>query len=76
MFILVCLTISLSVLASGGLTEAGEAYGGSTQITVLRNGEPISIGPSFETYSKVYLAPEPAIAVFLLLLFALGRRNL
>lgn len=75
-FILFCLSITLTAFAANGLTEAGEAYGGNAQITVLRNGEPISIGPAFETYSKLYLTPEPTIAVFLLLLFAIRRRNL
>ena len=75
-FILVCLSITLTAFAANGLTEAGEAYGGGAQITILRNGEPISMGPSFETYGKLYLTPEPTIAVFLLLLFAIRRRNL
>ena len=75
-FILVCLSITLTAFASNGLTEAGEAYGGNAQITVLRNGEPISVGPAFETYSKLYLTPEPTSFALLICLLFLRRRNL
>ncbi|MBO4553255.1 hypothetical protein J5754_02470 [bacterium] len=75
-FILVCLLIMLTAFAANGLTEAGEAYGGGAQITVLRNGEPISMGPSFETYGKFYLTPEPTSFTLLICLLILRRRNL
>ena len=75
-FILVCLTISLTAFASNGLSEAGEAYGGGAQITVLRNGEPISTAPAFETYSKLYLTPEPTFFALLICLLILRRHNL
>jgi len=75
-FILVCLSTTLTAFASNGLSEAGEAYGGGAQITVLRNGEPISVGPAFETYSKLYLTPEPTSFALLICLLVFRRYNL
>ncbi len=66
---------SLSALAYGGLTEAGEACLGGAQVTVLRLGEPVSLGSYFDTYGKLYLAPEPTCLAPLLFFFLLGRRN-
>ena len=74
-FLFICLSAALSALAYGGLTEAGEACLGGAQVTVLQNGTPISLGSSFETYGKLYLAPEPTSCALLIFLILLNRRN-
>ena len=71
----VLVSISLSALAYGGLTEACEACLGGTQTTVLKNGTPISLGSSFETYGKLYLTPEPTSCALLIFLLLIYRRN-
>jgi hypothetical protein len=74
-FLFICLSAALSAFASEGLREAGEAFLGGAQVTVLRNGTPISTGSAFETYGKLYLAPEPASFALLICLLLLNRRN-
>lgn len=73
--LLVLISISLSALAYGGLTEAGEAFLGGAQVTVLHCGEPISLGSSIETYGKLYLTPEPTCLALLIFFFLFRRRT-
>lgn len=54
---------------SGGGTvlSVGEIFCGGAQTSVLKNGRPVSGSASFETYSRVFLLPEPGGAVLLCL---------
>ena len=74
-FLFVCLSAALSAFASEGLREAGEACLGGAQVTVLKYGNPVSLGSSFETYGKLYLTPEPTSFAFLIFLILLRRRT-
>ncbi|MBR5900928.1 hypothetical protein IKZ40_01110 [bacterium] len=54
---------------SGGGTifPIGEIYCGGAQTSVLKKGRPVSGSASLETYSRVFLLPEPGAALLLCL---------
>ncbi|MBR5623686.1 hypothetical protein IKW72_01580 [bacterium] len=60
---------------SGGLSPIGEIYCGGAQTSVLRNGRPLSGSSSLETYSRIFLLPEPGLLPLFLALFLISKKT-
>ena len=73
--VLLCLVLASSALCFGELSEAGRAYCNTTQVTVSYDGLPLGGRSGYETYTKLYLVPEPALLGLAILALALTLRN-
>ena len=73
--VLLCLVLASSILSFGELSEAGRAYCNTTSVSVSQEGRPLSGPDGFETFTKLYLVPEPALLGLAILALALTLRN-